>query len=176
MHRISIVLIAALTAVGFSQQSGSKRVADAAKPKSSIARELPFPAGQAKDSKGEKSKQQVLGVIRALAEAGMKRDVATIERFHSDDFFHTNADGSMMTKSEVLESYKATSTVRIESDEVDEEKAQLLGNVAVVSCRVTLKGRTADGRPFTTPFRVTYVLRKRGDNWKLTASHASVMR
>lgn len=176
MHRIFIALIAALATVGFSQQPSSMRVADGSKSQPAVARKAGLVPGQAQDSKREKAKQQVLSVLRTLAEAGLKRDVATLERFHSDDFFHTNADGSMMTKSDVLDSYKAAPTVTIESDQLDEEKVQLKGDAAVVSCRVTLKGRTADGRPFTTPFRVTYVLRRQGESWILTASHASVMK
>lgn len=123
-----------------------------------------------------KDKQEVLALLRTLANAGMKRDVGTLQRFHSNEFFHTNADGSMMSKSEVLDSYKAPAQITIDSDELDQEKVQLHRDTAIVSCRVTLQARDSSGREFTTPFRVTYVLVRENGGWLLAASHASVLR
>ncbi|CAN5818198.1 hypothetical protein BH18ACI4_BH18ACI4_11860 [soil metagenome] len=65
-------------------------------------------SGQAKSRRVNENKRQILAVIKTLAEAGLKQEVATIARFHSDEFFHTNADGSMMEQDRsagILQSY-----------------------------------------------------------------------
>jgi hypothetical protein len=46
--------------------------------------------------------REVLTVIDALAEAEIKRDIVTNDILYLDDYFHTNADGSVMTKAEVI--------------------------------------------------------------------------
>lgn len=121
------------------------------------------------------NEREVLKTIDALAEAGMRRDLATIERLYSDDYFHTNADGSIMTKQDVLSFYRSASGGTIESNKHDEYRIQVHGAMAVVSVRVFIKGRTASGEAFARTYRVTYVLNKRRGLWQVTASHASLM-
>ena len=55
-------------------------------------------------------------------DAGVRRDVSTLARLYADEYFHTNADGSLMTKAQVLDSYKAPPTATIESHRHDEDK------------------------------------------------------
>jgi ketosteroid isomerase-like protein len=119
--------------------------------------------------------REVLKTIDALAEAGMKRDLATIERLYSDDYFHTNADGTIMTKRDVLSFYRNASGGTIESNKHDEDRIQVHGAMAVVSTRVAIKGRSAEGQAFALTYRVTYVLNKGRGSWQVTASHASLM-
>ena len=78
-----------------------------------------------------KTKEEVIAFLDTLTEGGRKRDVATLDRLYSDDYSHTNPDGSIMTKAQVLVSYKAPPTAVIESDQHDED-AEL--NPAVPSC------------------------------------------
>ena len=116
--------------------------------------------------------RKVLTVIDALAEAGIKRDIVTIDRLYSDDYFHTNADGSVMTKAQVIAHYKSPSGVTVESSRHDEDRIQVDANMAVLSCRVTVNGRD-DEKAFGRTFRVTYVLRRQHGRWQVVASHAS---
>src|SRR4051812_12580013 len=69
-----------------------------------------------------KTEKEVVASLDALAEAGLKRDVATLDRLYSDDYFHTNTDGSIMTKQQVLAFYKAPPTAITESNGHDEDK------------------------------------------------------
>ena len=119
-----------------------------------------------------KDEQAVRAVINALAEAGLKRDVAAIDRIYADDYFHTNADGSVMTKEQVLASYRVPAQVALDSEEHAEDRVHVSGGVAVVSGTVTLKGREGD-RPFVRTWRVTNVLRRQGSRWQIIVSHAS---
>ena len=126
------------------------------------------------NGKNQAAEQKVLTVIHKLADAGIRRDVKTIARLYSDDYFHTNADGSIMTKAQVLASYRARPDVTAESNEHGQEKVQLDGDIAVVSSRVTYKGLFKD-QPFSRLYRVTYVLKQRRGRWQVIASHASLM-
>ena len=140
-----------------------------------VAASLPAPgqrAGRARAAEG--GERAVRAVIAALSEAGMRRDVAAIDRLYAPDYFHTNADGSVMTKGQVLASYRAPARAVFESNEHREERVLLHGDAAVVSGTVTLKGRMND-RPFVRAWRVTYVLVRRGGRWRIVASHASLL-
>lgn len=173
MHGLLILITGIVISMGFSQLSLSPGLSNEPQCLSAVAMK-PAVVDQAKDKL--RDKQEVLALLKLLANAGKKREVATLQRFHSDGFFHTNADGSMMSKSQVLDSYKAPAQVTIDSDELDQEKVQLHDNIAIVSCRVTLQGRDSSGQQFTMPFRVTYVLVRENGGWLLAASHASVLR
>jgi ketosteroid isomerase-like protein len=173
MDGLLTLITGIIISLGFDQLSWSPRL-DRELQRWTVVIIRPVVVNQTNDKL--KGKQEVLALLKLLANAGVKREVATLQRFHSDQFFHTNADGSMMSKSEVLASYKVPAQITIESDELHQEKVQLHGDTAIVSCRVTLQGRDPSGRQFTTPFRVTYVLVRENGSWLLVASHASVLR
>lgn len=116
---------------------------------------------------------QILKVISQVRDAGISRDVAMIEKLHANDYFHTNADGSVMTKAEMVASYKIPSQTIIESSEHHEDTVLVHGDVAVVSGTVTLKGH--DKESFVRSWRITYVLRKNHGQWRIIVSHASLL-
>lgn len=120
------------------------------------------------------ARREVLAVIEQLAAAGVRRDAAAVGRLYSADYFHTNADGSVMTKAEVLEGYKSPSPLTVEVNSHDEDRVQVGQGAAVVNSRVTYKGR-AGAQPFSRVYRVTYVLRKVKGGWVVAASHASLI-
>lgn len=121
-----------------------------------------------------KMEREAIAFLDALTEAGLKRDVAALDRFYADDYFHTNADGSIMTKAQVLASYKAPTTAVIESDRHDEDKVLIRGSVALVNTRVTIKGRF-DNNPYERQWRVTYLFEKTKAGWRAINSHASLI-
>jgi ketosteroid isomerase-like protein len=132
-----------------------------------------LPVADAKNVKDDKS--EVIRTIEVLAEAGINRDIATIDRLYSEDYFHTNADGSVMTKQQVIAFYKTASGGTIESSKHDEYRVQIHDKMAVASTRVTIKGKSQQGEPFTRTYRVTYALYKLRGVWQVTASHASMI-
>src|SRR5262249_24966259 len=67
------------------------------------------------DSVRTRIEKEVIACLDARTEAGLKRDVATLERLYSEDYFHTNPDGSIMRRPQVLASYKAAPTAVIDS-------------------------------------------------------------
>ncbi len=119
-------------------------------------------------------REQVFEVLDRRADAGLRRDVAAIDRVYSDDYFHTNPDGSLMDKAAVLASYRAPTEFKFTASSRSEERLQLNGDSAVVSELITLKGmRSTDA--FTSRYRVTSVLRRIRGQWKIVNSHASLL-
>lgn len=123
---------------------------------------------------GKSAEEEVLAVISILADAGKKNDVKTVAHYYADGFLHTNADGSLMTKADVLAHYQSPSGVVVEVNDRDENKVKVYGNSAFVNTRVTYKGRMND-QPFSWLFRVTYMLTKLQGRWQVIASHASII-
>jgi len=112
--------------------------------------------------------------VERLGQAGLRRDVEALGRLYAPGYFHTNPNGSVMTLEETLASYRAPTDVRFDSSERDEERAVVRGGVAVVSNRTTLHGWRGE-TPFTSRFRVTYVLVKEESGWKVLNSHSSLL-
>ena len=117
----------------------------------------------------------VSAALAALHEAGLRRDVAALAALYAPDYFHTNADGSVMTRDAVLASYRAAPKTTFQSEEPDEERLVARDRFAVVNERLRLHGKTAEGRPFTSRYRVTYVFELEGGKWRCVNSHASLL-
>ena len=121
-----------------------------------------------------KAEAEVIAFLNRLTEAGFKRDVAEVDRVYADDYIHTNSDGSIMTKSQVLASYKSPPSTVVESDRHDEDRVWVRGDVAYVNTRVTIKGRT-NNQPYERQWRVTYLFAKTKGVWRAVTSHASLI-
>ena len=123
----------------------------------------------------DRARADALSTLAALQAAGLRRDVAVLERLYAPDYFHTNADGSVMRREDVLASYRAAPTMTFSAADTSEQRLVVRDGLAVVSERVALHGKTHDGNPFISSYRVTYVLEKRGPVWRVVNSHASLL-
>ena len=121
-----------------------------------------------------KAEKEVIACLDALTEAGLKRDVAALDRLYVDSYFHTNPDGSLMSKAQVLASYQAPPTATIDFDQHDEDKVWVQGNVAFVNTLVTIRGRRGDN-PYERRYRVTYLFEKLRNKWRAVTSHATLI-
>ena len=127
-------------------------------------------AGESRNS----NEKQVLATIDALNQAGLHRDVERLKSLYSAQYFHTNPDGSVMTLADVLASYSKPTPFKFESSSADERRVVVAADSAVVSERLSLHGRQ-DGNPFVSRYRVTYVLVREGQRWKVINSHSSLL-
>ena len=127
-------------------------------------------AGESRNS----NEKQVLATIDALNQAGLHRDVERLKSLYSAQYFHTNPDGSVMTLADVLASYSKPTPFKFESSSADERRVVVAADSAVVSERLYLHGRK-DGNPFVSRYRVTYVLVREGQRWKVINSHSSLL-
>lgn len=121
-----------------------------------------------------KTEKEVIAFLDALTEAGLKRDVSLLDRLYSDGYFHTNPDGSIMTKQQVLASYKAPPTAVIDFDQHDEDKVWVRERVAFVNTRVTIRGRF-NNQPYERQYRITYLFEKVKNGWRAVTSHATLI-
>ncbi len=126
-------------------------------------------------SSTDEEKAAVLQALDQMADAGIKRDADALSRIYSENYFHTNANGSIMERAEVLASYKTPSPMTFKTNQRDEYRFQLFADAAVVSNRVTLSGTRQDGSEFTSRFRTTTVLVKVNGRWTIVNSHASFL-
>ncbi|HEV8377151.1 MAG TPA: alpha/beta fold hydrolase [Candidatus Polarisedimenticolia bacterium] len=132
-------------------------------------------AASPEPSPGEARDDEVKAAVQALRDAGIRRDVEALERLYAPDYFHTNPDGSTMGRQQVLASYRSKPAMIFSSVEADEWTSILRGTFAVASERTALHGKTADGHPFISRYRVTYLLERRNGSWRFVCSHASLL-
>jgi len=74
--------------------------------------------------------------------------IATHTPGRSPGYFHTNPDGSIMGRAEVLASYRAQPTMTFSAADTSELVVVSRDPFAVVSERVGLHGKTREGDPF----------------------------
>jgi ketosteroid isomerase-like protein len=119
--------------------------------------------------------KEVLATLDKLSSAGIHRDVAALTQLYSDDYFHTNPDGSVMTREEVLASYKAPTIFHFDSSQASSQRLIVRGTFAVVNQILALHGEKQGVGKFTSRYRVTYVLEKQNAGWKFVNSHSSLL-
>jgi ketosteroid isomerase-like protein len=119
--------------------------------------------------------REVGRAVDLLSAAGVHRDVTTLTQLYSEDYFHTNADGSVMTREEVLASYRAPTVFHFDSWRASAERVIIRGSFAVVNQIVALHGEKEGAGKFTSRYRVTYVLEKQSTGWKFVNSQSSLL-
>lgn len=119
--------------------------------------------------------KEVFAVIDKLSSAGLHRDVGALSQLYSDDYFHTNPDGSVMTREEVLASYKAPTIFHFDSSHATGQRLVIRGTFAVVNQTLALHGEKDGAGKFTSRYRVTYVLERQSTGWKFVNSHSSLL-
>jgi ketosteroid isomerase-like protein len=98
-----------------------------------------------------------------------------MEEILDPDYFHTNPDGSLMTRADTIESYRKPTQFSFSSEELDDVKTVIAtSDSAIVNACVTLKGKRVDD-PFISRYRVTYVRRRTRNGWKVLNSHSSLL-
>ena len=80
-----------------------------------------------------------------------------------------------MGRAEVLASYRAQPTMTFSAADTSELAVLSRDPFAVVSERVGLHGKTREGDPFISTYRITFVLERRGASWRVLNSHASLI-
>ncbi|HEY6141170.1 MAG TPA: oligopeptide:H+ symporter [Thermoanaerobaculia bacterium] len=104
-------------------------------------------------------KLPVAAMFDRLQDAALDGDVATLETLYAPDYVHTNANGSVMTRADVLDAYRKhgpSTRARHEDD-----AWQLDGDKATLTTRIA-------------PFRVIYRFEKRGGAWLAVESRATM--
>lgn len=128
---------------------------------------VPAPVPRADD-------RPVLATIDALTVAGLKRDVAALDRLYAAAYFHTNPDGSVIERAAVLATYREPTRFTFTRSIRSDERVVVQRDFAVVNAVVTLHGKR-DEDPFTSKYRITYVLQRNRRGWQVVNSHATLL-
>ncbi len=140
--------------------------------------------GQAVNRGGAITQQFVQGGgIEQELEALMQRefvaettsDVATIRQIWADEYIATGPKGQLSNKAQMIQYYSITPASKEKSGSLkfDEIKANVYGDVAVMTGRVTKVGQ--NNLPAGPSLRFTRVHVRRGGRWQVVASHLSLL-
>ncbi len=112
-------------------------------------------------------------IDREWNEAYPRRDVGALDRILADDWTCIDGAGRVVSKRELIERV-ASNPNPFESHEFDEFNLRLYGDGAVVTGRLSGRGRDAGGE-FTLRQRFTRVYARRGGAWRAVATQVTVV-
>ena len=101
------------------------------------------------------------------AVAVVKADIATLDKYTSDDYVLINMNGHMAGKSEMIEGFKSGAS-KLTSEELSDLKVRVYGNTAVVTGKADVKG-TLGGADATGQILFTRVYVKKDGRWQSTS-------
>jgi hypothetical protein len=109
---------------------------------------------------------------QALASAWVTRDRSTVERIIAPEWTSTGPDGRTTDRQRVLAQVFATGVHKIQDLRIDDVKARVFGDAAVVTGRTHGVGEF-EGVGYDVVIRFTDVFVRREGRWQAIASHAS---
>jgi ketosteroid isomerase-like protein len=115
--------------------------------------------------------QELLIMERDWAKAVLDRNSSAIARIQADDFIGWDFKGTAYSKSENIRAIE-NGDWKTDSLDVDDVRANVFGDTAIVTCHVTRKGRFKD-QNLTGQFRWTQVYAPRRGRWQLVAQQST---
>ena len=121
------------------------------------------------------TEQELIALENSWKEAVVKRDAATLQRLYADDYISTDQEGLVWDKTQdiAIDTDNAGPS-RVTSFKLDDLKARVYGDVAVVTGRNTSKG-TFFSRQVSTKSRFTDVFVKRNGRWQCVANQTTAI-
>ena len=116
----------------------------------------------------------LVGMQQDLARAWVSRDRPTLERIIGSEWTVTGPDGRTSDRARVLTQVFETGVHKIHDLNVDEVKARVFGDAAVVTGRTRGVGEF-EGADYDVVIRFTDVFVRRAGSWQAVASHASLI-
>lgn len=126
-----------------------------------------------------KAEREIRSLLAESEQAGVKRDVAFIERVLADDYTYSGSNGTMENRAQALDYLKQQRdkpTYKIISFKTENQKVRVTGNTAIVTGDWTLQSASVDSpadEPHTDKGRITTILEKRNGRWLIVAEHES---
>ncbi|MBI1766259.1 MAG: nuclear transport factor 2 family protein [Acidobacteria bacterium] len=117
-----------------------------------------------------KAEQEVLKAVEAGRVALLKKDIAVLERYWTDEYILTLTGGNTSTKARWLAGFKANNA-GYDEWEADEVKVVIYGTTAIYNARFKVKGHNNAGKSYTADWRCTGTLVKQHGVWRLAAAH-----
>ena len=104
----------------------------------------------------------------------MEHDRDAVNAILSDDWTVIDATGRVLAKAQVIDEGFVSGTRKIEAGTIDDVKVRLFNDVAVVTGR-TLATGNYQGVSVSAKLRFIDVCIKRGNNWQVVTSHATLI-
>jgi ketosteroid isomerase-like protein len=117
--------------------------------------------------------QELLKLMNDWMNAEVKADMAFLDRFIADDWVSTDPAGAVWTKAQFLAGLKSGEGEVI-SFTLDNMKARIYGDAAVVTGRMTAKQRF-QGKDISGQYQCTDMLIKKAGRWQCVATHISTI-
>jgi ketosteroid isomerase-like protein len=118
-----------------------------------------------------KAELELLALETAWDDAVAAKDRAKLEEIIADDFIMINANGSVSTRSEMLDWVMAPE-VKVEPFKTEDVRVRIYGSTALLSGWFSLRG-TSKGEPFEAMSRYTDVYVKSGGKWRAVLGQAT---
>ncbi len=117
--------------------------------------------------------QELRALMQTEYTAGMRNDVATINRIWADEYVSTGPKGQTTAKAQMLSYYKTAplSQTKVGPMALNDVHVQVYGDVAVMTGRAT--GTSQNGKPIGASLRFTRVHVRRQGQWLVVANHLS---
>ena len=111
--------------------------------------------------------QELTKLEQDRAQATVKGDTAFIDQNTADDYTFISPRGALRTKAQILADFKS-GEIKLQAYDLDDLKARVYGDTAVVTGRSTQKGQ-AYGQDAAGQYRFTRVYVKQDGKWKAVA-------
>ena len=116
---------------------------------------------------------EVIEVERRWVKAHLELDIEAIEKILAEDYVQIRADGAVISKEDLLESYRSGKRVWDYADS-DQYRLSVYGDVAVLVGRWRGRG-TNDGEAFDYSARFMAVYVRRDGAWQLAADQSTAL-
>jgi ketosteroid isomerase-like protein len=120
------------------------------------------------------TEQKVIQLEHDLAIADVKADMAVVERLEAADYVFTGPNGMLTGKSDDLNDLR-TGNFKADAVDLNDLKARVYGNAAVVTGKATLKNCKWRGKDISGDYRFTDVWAKVNGNWQVVASQSAAV-
>ena len=131
-----------------------------------------FSATEQAEAQSVVSEQEVRDFMDAWARASYSNDKAWYERHYAESFVKTERDGTISLKRDVLRDMDAAQFPHPPTFAVEDLRIQTFGQVAVVTFRITVDGKTNVG-PYIIRARATTAIVKNEGRLQIVAHHAT---
>ena len=123
-------------------------------------------------------KEDALQVLEKWTKAFAESDVETIVSLYAPDaLFLGTGSKAVVTETAGIRKYFENTllTRRPRGAPISDQSVIVLSDTAVLIAGLNVSTGVLDGKPFSNPGRVTFVIAKRGDVWKIIHFHRSAM-
>ena len=117
---------------------------------------------------------ELIELQQTLAKAWLTADRAMVERIIAPEWTSTGPDGSTTDRATVLTQVFETGAHKIRDLKIDDVRARVFGDAAVVTGRTHGIGEY-EGSGYAVVIRFTDTFVRREGRWQAVASHASIV-